>query len=94
MGFDNLKLNISVKVGSQEVETESPLRIGPREGAKIICFVGAEELPEFLRQSELLKAWRSEGAHVESLEGDGKNHLTVVELLADKDSLLTKVLLK
>lgn len=94
--LDNIRhaaMNEDLKLDANQATAESPARIGPRSNARLTCFVGADEKPEFLRQNQLLKDWGTKGAHVEIISDEGKNHFTVIEPLEEADALLTRTLL-
>jgi len=79
----NERLNIS----DAEANTESPALLKPRAGANIIAWVGADERPEFIRQSkEFAAAWSGEGASVDYVEAPGRHHFDVIDGLADPRS--------
>ncbi len=86
-------MNADLQLDLQEVKDESPGLLGPRKTARITCFVGADEKPEFLRQNGLLSAWQEKGAEVNAVTDTGKNHFTVIEPLSDPNSLLISTLL-
>ena len=86
-------MNDDLQLTETEVELESPARLTPRKGARITCLVGGSELPEFLRQNELLEDWKYEGATVRMVSDQGKNHFTVIEPMAHPASMITLLLL-
>ena len=73
--------------------SESPARLSPRGAVRLTCWVGGAELPEFLRQNELLVDWRAHGARVKTITDQKQNHFSVIEPLAEPSSLLTMALL-
>ncbi|MEM9277206.1 MAG: alpha/beta hydrolase [Pseudomonadota bacterium] len=87
------KMNDDLRLDDEEVKSESPVNFNPRENARITCLVGGNELPEFVRQNELLEGWKPSGAKVRTISDQGKNHFSVIEPLADPQSLLTMSLL-
>lgn len=89
------RMNDMLKLDEAEAVAESAALATPREGARIFCWVGAAELPEFVRQNKLLaNIWTGLGAHTRTFEAPGKHHLNVVEDLADPKSLLVDKWLK
>ena len=57
----------------------------------ITCWVGADERPEFVRQSDLLaNIWTGLGAVTATVHAKGKHHFNVIEGLEDADSPLTR----
>ena len=51
------QMNDDLGLDKEEVQLESPAKLAPRENARITCLVGGDELPEFLRQNELLEGF-------------------------------------
>jgi acetyl esterase/lipase len=88
-----LALNETFGFDEEEAIAESPALRAPVEGASLTCWVGGAELPEFLRQNDLLaNIWTGLGASTRSIHAPGRNHFTVLEELADPESGLTKEL--
>jgi acetyl esterase/lipase len=86
-----LALNETFGFDEAEAAAESPALHPPRAGASITCWVGGAELPEFIRQNDLLaNIWTGLGAATESVHAPGKNHFTVLYDLLDADSELTR----
>lgn len=86
-----LALNETFRFDEAEAAAESPALLAPREGASITCWVGGAELPEFLRQNDLLaNIWTGLGAETETIHAPGKNHFTVLDDMLDPDSELTR----
>ncbi|MGI9350963.1 MAG: alpha/beta hydrolase [Rhizobiaceae bacterium] len=86
-------MNDDLRLDEEEIRNESPINLAPRKNARITCLVGGDELPEFLRQNELLEGWKKSGAKVKIITDQGKNHFSVIEPLATPGSLLTTALL-
>jgi hypothetical protein len=88
-----LALNETFGFDEEEAIAESPVLRAPVEGASLTCWVGGAELPEFLRQNDLLaNIWTGLGASTRSVRAPGRNHFTVLEELADPESGLTREL--
>ena len=86
-----LELNQTFGFDAEEAAAESPVLKEPVEGASLTCWVGGAELPEFLRQNDLLaNVWTGLGASTRSVHAPGKNHLTVLEELAEAGSGLAQ----
>lgn len=82
-------MNQTLRIDDAEAQSESPALLSPRDGADIVFWVGGDERPEFLRQTEIMgEAWRAP-THVEA----GRNHFTVIEGLADPSHRLVTTLL-
>ncbi len=72
---------------------ESPALLEPREGVRLTCLAGGDELPEFRRQNALLpNAWHGLGARVSAVEVPGRHHFDVVDELLDPESVLVAAL--
>jgi arylformamidase len=77
-----------------EASRESPALLRPRPGARVTCWVGGGERPEFLRQTALLaNIWAGVGAHMAEHVARGRHHFDVIEDLAAPDSPLIATLL-
>jgi len=87
----HLALNEIFRFDEVEAAAESPALHHPRAGASITCWVGGAELPEFIRQNDLLaNIWTGLGATTETVHAPGKNHFTVLDDLLEPDSELNK----
>jgi len=63
----------------------------PLEGARLTCWVGADERPEFVRQNALLaNIWTGLGAETRVVEEPGRHHFDVIEGLTDPGSPLMR----
>jgi arylformamidase len=61
----------------------------------LACWVGADERPEFIRQSELLAdIWAGFGIKTSSHRAIGQHHFDVIDGLSDPQSALTSALLE
>ncbi|WMS42365.1 alpha/beta hydrolase [Acuticoccus sp. MNP-M23] len=88
-----IKMNDKLRLTAEEAAAESPARLERRGEIPILLWVGANERPEFLRQTRLMsEAWRPGGRPLPQRYDEGKNHFTVVTQLADPDSPLTRAL--
>jgi arylformamidase len=84
------QMNATLKLTELEARNESPALRRPREGIKVQCVVGANERPEFIRQSELLaNIWHGIGADMTLDIMAGRHHYDVVNPLTDPESGLT-----
>lgn len=83
------RMNETLQIDLCEAERESPALLTPIAGPEIVCWVGAEERPEFRRQNALLaNIWTGLSAAVEAVEEPGRHHFSVIEGLADPASAL------
>ncbi|MGH6762006.1 MAG: alpha/beta hydrolase [Phyllobacterium sp.] len=87
-------MNERLRLDLSEARAESPALLEPLDDMDITAWVGAAELPEFIRQNALLaNAWHGFDCMIDSMEEPGKNHFTVLEGLAEPDHPLTRRLL-
>lgn len=88
------KMNDVLRLDAAEAATESPALLHPVEGVRVTCAVGADERPEFLRQTDLLaNIWRGLGCDTRALQVPGRHHFDILDALSAKDGLLTQVFL-
>jgi acetyl esterase/lipase len=82
-------MNDVLQIDAAEAQAESPIAMQPPHGLDVSIWVGADERPAFLDQSEqLARAW---GAR--RVVEEGKHHFDVIDALADPDSAMIKALL-
>lgn len=90
----NTRMNATLRLDEAEAAVESPALLRPRPGTGITCWVGADERPEFVRQTELLaNVWLGLGAATAPRLAEGRHHFDVIDDLADPDSELVETLL-
>ena len=83
-------MNDGLRLDDLEAAAESAALLSPRASTEVVAWVGADERPEFVRQTELLKtAWRAT-TNIRTVIEPGKHHFNVIEGLADTDSPITK----
>lgn len=88
------KMNDTLRLTEDEAAQESPALLIPREGTRLTCVVGAEERPEFLRQTALLaNIWHGLGAETAAIALPGENHFSIIAGLERPDGALTTLLL-
>ena len=88
------RLNDALKLDEAEAETESPALLKPVPRARLICWVGAGERAEFIRQNALLaNVWTGLGARTAAVEEPDRHHFNVIDGLADPEHPLTRALL-
>jgi acetyl esterase/lipase len=86
-----LEMNQVLRLDDAEAVMESPALQYPVEGARLTCWVGADERPEFLRQNDLLaNIWTGLGAETKAVRVPAKHHFNVIADLEDRDSALTQ----
>jgi acetyl esterase/lipase len=87
-------MNKTLRMDDAEAARESPALLMPMSGARVTCWVGAKERPEFVRQNALLaNIWTGLGARMTANVADGRHHVDVIEELADPESRLVSALL-
>lgn len=85
----NTKMNKSLNLTMQSAVDNSPARQIPRRGCQVGTWVGADERPEFIRQTELLASlWNSLGAEVTVMVEPDKHHFNVIDALQAADSAM------
>ncbi|WP_353654356.1 alpha/beta hydrolase [Azospirillum sp. A1-3] len=90
----NTGMNATLRLDKAEAAAESPALLHPRPGTGITCWVGADERPEFVRQSELLaNVWLGLGVATALRLAEGRHHFDVIDDLTDPDSELVATLL-
>ncbi|WP_147125788.1 alpha/beta hydrolase [Shimia ponticola] len=73
---------------------DSPALLTPSNTCPVTAWVGAQERPEFLRQTRLLEEnWSRQGQKVRAYYEPGQDHFSVVEGLMTADSPLTSAIL-
>lgn len=86
------RMNDTLRLTELEARNESPALRRPRPGSKVMCWVGAAERPEFIRQNDLLaNVWYGLGADMACHHAEGRHHFDVIEDLTDPDSVLTRL---
>lgn len=92
--FLKTTMNKTLHLDAAEAARESPALLMPLPGARVTCWVGTAERPEFVRQNALLaNIWGGVGGRMAKHEAGGRHHFDVVEELADPASPLTGALL-
>lgn len=87
-------MNTDLRIDGAEARVESPALLEPMQNARVTCWVGSAERPEFVRQNALLaNIWTGLGAKTRMIEEPGRHHFDVIDGLADPDHQLTRTLL-
>ncbi len=85
-------MNQTLRLDEAEANAESAALLRPRAGARVVCWVGAEERPEFIRQNALLaNIWAGLGAETRAVVAEGKHHFDVIDALGEPSSELAKL---
>ncbi|HEU4826672.1 MAG TPA: alpha/beta hydrolase [Dongiaceae bacterium] len=87
-------MNETLRMDAAEAARESPALLMPVPGAKVTCWAGSRERPEFIRQNALLaNIWAGLGARTAEREAKDRHHYDVIEDLTDPGSALVGELL-
>ena len=88
------RVNDDIRLDMAEATAESPALLVPREGTRLLAWVGQAERAEFVRQSELIaNVWRGLGAATACVVEPDRHHFDVIDALAHPGSALTEALL-
>jgi len=91
----NTAMNEDIRLTHGEAVAESPCLLTPRQGTRLTAWVGADELPEFVRQSRLIaNIWAGFAIKTRCVEDTRRHHYDVIEPLADPDSPIVRCWLK
>ncbi len=89
------KMNDDFQMTEAESVAESPALNLPIENVELFCWVGNEERPEFIRQSELLSnIWTGCGIRTSVHQAKDQHHFNIIEGLVDPQSDLSCTLLE
>ena len=87
------KMNTALQLDDIEAERESPALLRPLASAHVTCWVGADERPEFIRQSRLLAMMWDGLTQVRLFEEKERNHFSILSGLKHPNSPLMDELL-
>lgn len=88
------KMNDDFRLLEADAVAESAALNQPIDNVELVCWVGAEERPEFVRQSELLaNIWTGFGNRTSVHHAPDQHHFDVIDGLIDPQSELSKALL-
>jgi len=86
-------LNEVLALSSESARRNSPVHLKPSGRVPLVLAVGADEGPEYHRQTnDLATAWRARGAPIDVVDADGLNHFSIVAELERPDSALARVI--
>lgn len=87
------QMNAQLQLNLDEAIEESPALQSPIATANVICWVGSQERPEFLRQATKLRdAWKNRAADIQLVVEPNRHHFDVIGSLTDPESSLTRSL--
>lgn len=85
------KMNEQLQLELDEAIEESPALQEPISSARVICWVGSHERPEFLSQATTLcDAWKNKLADIQLVVEPGRHHFNVIASLTNPESSLTR----
>ncbi|MFK4825893.1 alpha/beta hydrolase [Paenochrobactrum sp. BZR 588] len=87
------RLNEKLRLDDAEAECQSPVLLRPLSTIPVTCWVGANERPEFIRQSRLLAMIWDGMVPIKLIEEVGHNHYSILENLKKPASALVRELL-
>lgn len=86
-------MNNTLGLTEDEASAESAVLLRPVWGARITAWVGGDERPEFIRQSQILaKVWSGLEAQIVIKIEAGHNHFTILDGMKSPDSPICKQL--
>jgi arylformamidase len=86
-------MNDALRIDQAEANVESPALLAPRPHQRVLCWVGADERPEFVRQNRILAdMWRGFDARMAVVEEAGRHHYNVINGLTTTEHPLTQAL--
>lgn len=84
-------MNRTLRLDLAEARAESPALLEPAVRVPVRPWVGADERPEFLRQTRLLaNIWSGLAADIRAAEAGGRHHFDVIAELTEPGSDLTE----
>ncbi len=87
-------MNDDFQMTAAQAEAESAALKQPLVDAELLCWVGANERPEFIRQSALLaNIWAGFGLKTSFHQAQGHHHFDVIDGLSYSQSALARALL-
>jgi hypothetical protein len=88
------EMNRVLGLDLEEARLESPALLEPRPRQTVVCWVGADERPEFIRQNRILgDLWRGFDARTTITEEPRRHHYDVIDGLTEPGHPLTQALL-
>lgn len=88
------RMNDTLRMDAAEAASESPALLEPLPETRLLCWAGAAERSEFLRQNALLaNVWKGLGTATSAVEEPDRHHFNIIDGLADPDHPMTRALL-
>lgn len=90
-----IQMNEVLQLTESEAMTESPVHLEPCGAFPVTFWVGAQERPEFLRQTRMItECWVAKSADIQDVYESGLHHFNVIQSLQDQQGSLTKAIVK
>lgn len=90
----NIKMNDDLRLDLEQARLESPALLEPLADIDVTAWVGAAELPEFIRQNQALaNLWSGFNCRIDQVEEPDKHHMNIVDGLCEAEHPLTRRLL-
>ncbi len=85
------QMNEKLRLDLAEAEAESAALLRPAGKARLVCWVGENERPEFVRQNDLLaNIWTGLSVETRAIRAAGRHHFDVIDPLGDPGAELTQ----
>ncbi|PWL16330.1 alpha/beta hydrolase [Falsochrobactrum shanghaiense] len=89
-----IEMNNDLRLDLAQARRESPALLEPLTGIDVTAWAGAAELPEFVRQNQVLaNMWSGFDCRIDAVEEPEKHHMNIIDGLCDPDHPLTRKLL-
>ena len=89
------RLNDTLQLDEAQAKIESPIHNEPLAHASILCWVGANERPEFIRQSSrLTESWSKYIDDIELVHEPNRHHFDILDSLKFPDGALTRFIIQ
>jgi arylformamidase len=88
-------LNDVLGLSAESARRNSPVHLKPNGRAPLVLTLGADEGPEYHRQTNMLAAaWRGHGAPIEIIDAEGHDHFSIICQLERQDTGLARAIRK
>ena len=88
-----LEKNAAWKLDADEAAAESAICHQPRTGMELVCVVGGDERPEFIRQNGILPlVWQGLGAMCHTQLLAKEDHFSIIAQMTDPNSQLSRLI--
>jgi arylformamidase len=88
-------LNDALALSAESAQRNSPVHLKPNGRAPLMLALGADEGPEYHRQTNTLAAaWRAHGSPIEIMDAAGHDHFSIICELERPDTALARAIRK